>query len=177
MPEIRTARLRLVALTRRQLEQYLRTAEALEREIGLPLSRAVLTARVRRAIELKLGKMAAAPEPDHPWYTYWLAVVEAAPFGAGLLGFKGRPDAEGVVEIGYGIDPGFGGQGYTTEAARALIGWAFGHDECRAVIAPNTARENVASNRVLARLGMRVYDESAAALSWRIDREDPESQA
>ncbi len=89
-------------------------------------------------------------------------------FGAGLAGFKGLPDAAGEVEIGYGIDPICQGHGYMTEAARALIEWAFQSPTCRAVIAPNTL--NPASNRVLEKVGMVVYEETGTARSWRIDK-------
>jgi len=158
-------------LSRRQLEQYSTAPDQLERELGFSLSRAILTDRVRHAIEVKLAKMARADVALHAWYTYWLIVAGAPPFGAGLAGFKGIPDAAGAAEIGYGIDPAYRGCGYMTEAVRALIAWAFCEPACRAVIAPGTLKTNPASNRVLAKAGMAVYAETPDALSWRIDRE------
>src|SRR5262245_27035409 len=38
----------------------------------------------------------------------------------GSAGFKGPPDADGMVEIAYGIDPEFQGRGLATEAASEL---------------------------------------------------------
>jgi RimJ/RimL family protein N-acetyltransferase len=126
---------------------------------------------------MKLSKMSTAKENDHLWLTYWLVVVDSLAddglFGAGLLGFKGCPDRNGEVEIGYGIDPDYQNKGYTTEAVRAMIAWAFQDPQCKSVIAPNTQRTNLASNRVLAKVGMRIYRETADALFWRIDRKDP----
>ena len=78
--------------------------------------------------------------------------------------------SEGEAEIGYGIDLTYRGQGYTTEAVRALIAWAFDNPGCRSVIAPDTPHSNVGSNRVLEKAGMSVYEESPEALSWRIER-------
>ena len=86
-------------------------------------------------------------ERHHPWFTYWLIVVESISFGAGLVGYKGLPDHKGAVEIGYGIDPGYQNHGYTTEAAQALIRWAFHQPNCGAVTAH--AVQNPASDRVL----------------------------
>jgi ribosomal-protein-alanine N-acetyltransferase len=76
------------------------------------------------------------------------------------------------VEIGYGIDPYTRRQGYTTEAVQALIDWAFSHPECRSIVAPGTLKANIASNRVLEKVGMWVVDESADTLSWAITRPD-----
>ncbi len=176
MCEIRTERQRLVALTEEQLSLYLAAPQELEQELGFPVSRRIVTDRVRGAIGKKLSKMALADETDHPWVTYWLVVIDSlagdGPFGAGLLGFKGCPDRNGEVEIGYGLDPDYQNKGHITEAVRAMIAWAFQDPQCTSVIAPNTQRVNLASNRVLAKVGMRVYAETDDALFWRIDRED-----
>ena len=44
----------------------------------------------------------------------------------GTCGFKGPPGADGVVEIAYGVTPDQQGKGYATEAAEALVAYAFG---------------------------------------------------
>ena len=177
MCEIQTERLRLLALTVEQLSLYLAAPQQLEQKLGFPVSRRIVTDRVRRAIGMKLSKMALAEENDHPWITYWLVVVDSlageGAFGAGLLGFKGCPDMNGEVEIGYGLDPDHQNRGHTTEAVRAMIAWAFQDSRCTSIIAPNTQRTNLASNRVLAKVGMRIYAETDDALFWRIDRENP----
>ena len=170
MLEIQTARLRLVALTSKQLELYLTFPEQLEQILGVSVSREVRTDTVERAIRMKLSKMAQADEKYHAWYTYWLVIVTSQIYGAGLAGFKGVPDSQGEVEIGYGIAPAFQGKGYITEAVQALVTWAFQTPECRSVIAPHTKRSNVASNRVLRKVRMRAYAETTEDISWRIDK-------
>ncbi len=168
--KLQTQRLDLYALTPSALYTYLNATEALEAELGWRLSRAILTPIVRRAIEMKLDKMAMASAQDWPWYTYWLAEIREIQFGAGLIGFKGSPDELGRVEIGYGIDPEAGGRGYTTEAARALIEWAFMHPRCREIMAPDTRKDNPASHRVLSKLGMQAYAETDEAISYHLTR-------
>jgi RimJ/RimL family protein N-acetyltransferase len=173
MVELMTERLRLVALTVGQLRLFLVDHRQLESELGFSISRSIVDEPVPRAIRMKLAKMDAIdPDngPDHLWTTYWLMVITGEAFGAGLIGFKGRPDDRGQVEIGYGIDAAYRNRGYTTEAVEALISWAFRAPECRAVIAPDTLRSNVASNRVLAKVGMRVCAETPETVSWRIEK-------
>jgi RimJ/RimL family protein N-acetyltransferase len=110
-------------------------------------------------------------EPSlHPWYSYWLIVVKEIEIGAGLVGFKGAPDLLGEAEIGYGIAPRFRDQGFMTEAVRALIAWAFDHPACQAIIAdPN--QDNIASQRVLAKAGMTLVEQTKEAQLWRIEKE------
>lgn len=108
---IQTARLRLLPLTVEQLAQVLGDPGKLETAMSVRISRVMVTERVQRAIGMKLGKIAAAPRQDHPWYAYWLVV------------------------IGYGIAPAYQSQGYITETVRALTDWAFSDPECQRVVA------------------------------------------
>lgn len=72
----------------------------------------------------------------------------------GDIGFKGDPDASGTVEIGYGVVPAYRRQGYTTEAARAMITWAFSQPGVTQVAA-DCLPDNIGSIRVLEKLGLR----------------------
>ena len=70
----------------------------------------------------------------------------------GTAGFKGPPGTEGTVEIAYGIVPAFEGQGYATEAAGALVGFALADEQVRTVRA-HTLPEANASSSVLRKCG------------------------
>ncbi len=166
---ITTPRLEIFPLTYSQLKLYLFQESEFNREIG-PTSRAILTENLVRAIEMKLSKLLDTNLEQHPWITYWLIRVLPEDYGAGMLGFKRVPNSEGEVEIGYGIDPEFQNKGYTTEAVNRLIQWAFEDPRCSRIIAPDTQRSNPASNRVLEKVGMRVYEESEHAISWCLDK-------
>jgi len=170
MKSIQTGQLRLIPLTLDQLQNYIANPEALEQELGFQVSREIVTDRLHRAIAMKVEKMKRMAPSEYEWYTYWLIVVKDRPFGAGLAGFKGLPDAQGQAEIGYGIDPTYQNKGYMTEAVKGLIEWAFQDPRCKAMIAPSTKKSNIASNHVLEKVGMRVYGETEEALDWRIDK-------
>lgn len=70
----------------------------------------------------------------------------------GGAGFKGLPDAEGKVEIGYGIDERFQNFGYATEAVETLTEWALEQQDICCVVAQADS-ENKASQRVLEKNG------------------------
>lgn len=87
-----------------------------------------------------------------PWVLGFGVIEKETRSVIGGAGFKGQPDAAGIVEIAYGIVPSFEGRGYATEAARALIGFAQRDDKVRQIIA-HTMPEANASTRVLRKCG------------------------
>jgi ribosomal-protein-alanine N-acetyltransferase len=105
--ELLTPHLRLIALSVDQLKQCLTNLSALGNELGIPISTNIIDEPVVGAINLKSDKMMASDWPLQVWFTYWLIVTKDSPFGAGLIGFKGYPNAEGEAEIGYGLDEAY----------------------------------------------------------------------
>lgn len=102
-----------------------------------------------------VAEMAAA-DPGVPGQPFQFAVArltDDALVGDCMLaiGAGVRPSAE----IGYTVAPASHGRGVATEAARALVGYAFDRQGVRAVRAV-TAIRNTASIRVAERLGMRL---------------------
>jgi len=166
MENISTSRLELIPLGQLQLETSLSDLSAFEKQIGLTVTRDFFTDRVQRAIRMKVEKMRKADVSQHAWYTYWLIVVREENVGAGMLGFKGYPNAEGSTEIGYGIDPSYQNKGYMSEAVQALTGWAFLHDFCKVITA--TEVENPASKRLLEKLGAVQVGVNDTTTSWEI---------
>jgi [ribosomal protein S5]-alanine N-acetyltransferase len=104
-----------------------------------------------------LAELEAATEAD-PWKHGFALLHPASGTVVGVASFKGPPDEAGVVEIAYGIAPGYRGRGFATEAARALTRYALESGEVRVVLA-HTLPEPNASTRVLAKCGFRYVDE------------------
>ncbi|MDD5467664.1 MAG: GNAT family N-acetyltransferase [Anaerolineales bacterium] len=171
MLEIYSSRLRLIALSLTQLQAFLDGPKNLEAGLGFPLSNSIANDTVNRAIGIKISKMARVNPELYPWFTYWLLRLQSPPLGVGMAGFKGNPDAAGEVEIGYGIDPAYQNQGYMTEAVRRLAAWAFVDPRCQTITAKGVLNTNLASVRVLQKLGMEAYREGVAESDWRITRQ------
>ena len=70
----------------------------------------------------------------------------------GSAGFKGPPDADGMVEIAYGVVPAFQRRGYATEMAKALVDFAL-HDERVRLLRAHTLRDPNPSTKVLRKCG------------------------
>jgi RimJ/RimL family protein N-acetyltransferase len=84
---------------------------------------------------------------------------------AARAGFHTVPDADGVVEIGYGIAPSAQGRGVASEAVVLLIELAM-RSGAGALVA-ETSADNVASQRVLARNGFGVETRTDQDIRWR----------
>lgn len=167
MPALQTERLWLCAQPRGQLLRWLRGDATLADAPGVALADGVLNEVVLRAMSAKVEKMHGAAAESHVWYTYWRMQLQAAPLVVGLLGYKGAPNRQGEVEIGYGMAPAYRGQGYMTEAVRALVDWALAQPGCRGVRAL-TLPDNVASQRVLQKVGLVLVQRRENALVWRV---------
>ena len=83
----------------------------------------------------------------------------------GDLGFKGRPDDEGTVEIGYSVLPAYRRQGFAWEAVRALVKWGLAQQEVRRIVAECSA-DNGPSIRVLEKAGLRLAQAEGGLLRW-----------
>jgi RimJ/RimL family protein N-acetyltransferase len=107
-----------------------------------------------------------------PWVHGFSIVHLDTGITIGQCGFKGPPNPDGCVEIAYGVSSGQEGKGYATEAARALVAYAFSVDQVTLVLAHTLPASN-ASQRVLAKCGFHYVDEITDpedGLVWRFER-------
>ncbi len=119
-----------------------------------------------------LALLRASTSAD-PWTHGFSLVHRDSDTVVGMCGFKGPPDADGVVEIAYGVSPEYRGKGYATEAARALTDYAFSRGNVRMVRA-HTLPEPNASTRVLTKCGFRRIGEvidPEDGLVWRWEKD------
>ena len=93
-------------------------------------------------------------DPGQTGWSFWYMIdrLSEPPVVIGICGFKGRPDAQGRVEIGYSVLSQFRNQGFASEATARLVSWAFGHGRVREVSA-ETLPHLVPSIRVLEKNG------------------------
>lgn len=159
-----TDRLRIVPLTLPQLESWIHDIPALERELGCRCP-APLSGEFRRIVGAQHA-VAARDAGHYLFYTFWLLIESAGKAVVGSACFKGVPNADGEIEIGYGLEQGCEKQGYMTEAVRALCAWAGQQPGVLHVIAETDA-DNLASQRVLQRAGFRPAVPGSAQW-WRL---------
>lgn len=146
---LRTSRLRLRLLSLDEVRALLDGHQDSERpfEPGYPLDATLVSAAIAVAHEdggTRLGR-----------FGQYQVIRVSDGRVIGDIGFHAPPDERGDVSIGFGIVPSARGQGYATEALRAILDWALSQPEVRAVHA-DTDYVNLASQSVLSAAGMRV---------------------
>jgi ribosomal-protein-alanine N-acetyltransferase len=173
---LKTRRLHLVAgtaeLVRAQLSDPQRLALLLDARVPRlsPLSPETEEAMecMTQALERRTGQVG--------WWC-WYFVLHNRVTGHRVLigdgGFKGPPDAEGTVELGYALLRPYRNRGYATEAVQALLEWAFDSPEVRGVYA-EAQMGNTASIRVLQKAGFREVGPGSerSLLRFEIGRQD-----
>jgi [ribosomal protein S5]-alanine N-acetyltransferase len=166
---LETSRLRLLPLDLKRARAALMGRAELARLIGAQ----VPEAWPNDAFSEALPVIAKFLEGD-PTYAAWtrLVVHQVDRILIGEVGFKSKPDRAGKVEIGYGIVPAYRRRGYASEAAEALIAWAFAQGVRR--VTAECLADNLGSIRVLGKLGMRRLERSGDMLYWALTR-PPES--
>ena len=153
MLRIATERLELVAFTPEAIDALLTGDDgAFARVVGghLPVPGSI-PPMLEDVLPLFRAR-ALGDEAERGWWG-WVAIHRESGLVIGSVGLAGRPDPLGQVQIGYAVYPHAEGRGYATEAARALMEWAFSHpgvDAVRATIPPWHA----ASIRIAQKLGM-----------------------
>lgn len=112
--------------------------------------------------EFFAGQLAANPGEVGWWGWYVIAKPGVVSPEATLIGSAGAslPDAEGRSLGGYSILPAYEGRGFATEAARAVFECIAAHPAVRSLEA-TTFERNVASRRVLEKIGFRLVGVSA----------------
>jgi len=148
LPELRTERLLLRQWRDEDLAPFAKLNADAEvmRYFPAPLSRLESDALARRE---------QARIASRGWGLWAVGQTDGAPF-IGFVGFAQTPfeaDFTPAVEIGWRLASEAWGQGYASEAARAVLAYGFttiGLDQ----VVSFTARSNLRSQRVMERIGM-----------------------
>jgi [ribosomal protein S5]-alanine N-acetyltransferase len=135
---LQTPRLRLVLKTCEEVRAAIETMDAADK--------AQLSADW-------LARLHASTAPD-PWVHGFSMVHLDTETMIGQCGFKGPPGTDGSVEIAYGVASEQESKGYATEAARALVAYAFSIEQV-VLVRAHTLPASTASKRVLAKCGFQ----------------------
>ena len=152
---IQTPRLDLVVARERQLRAELESGAALASALGCVVPSSWPPEFYDAdAVRYSLNWLLKHPD-EAEWGFYYFLERESAgarPTLVGAGGFKGAPEADGIVELGYSIVPERRRRGYATEATRAMVAFAFASPRVRSVVG-QTLPSLVASIGVLEKAG------------------------
>jgi len=164
--KIETQHLLVIACDKLFLETAIEANAALEKYLKVSVPEK-WTDFGTRPFKYALQKI-KADENEKGWWTY-ASIHKKDNVLIGSCGYKGKPDADGAVEIGYEIIKPYRNQGLGTELARALVMNAFTNPSVKVIKAYTLAKDN-ASTRILTKNGFlkkEEIDDVANERLWR----------
>jgi RimJ/RimL family protein N-acetyltransferase len=164
---VETERLIIKPLTYNQLEKYILNDNSLEKELNLNETSRSISPALKEAFEQTILPNVADTSKNYLYSTLWTLISKKDNKMVGDLCFVGAPNADGEIEIGYGMYDIFTGKGYMTEAVGGMISWAKNEPEIHAIIA-DTEKQNTASFRILEKNGFVKIGETESLLKWRL---------
>jgi RimJ/RimL family protein N-acetyltransferase len=165
---IETERLLLVPLNLEELKRALDSKIQLAEELGFQLFSEELDEKMKKIYSNKIDKIEKDPD-NYLFYTYWQLVLKDEKIIIGEVGFKGLSSHDGELEVGFGTEERFRNKGYMTEALTELIKWAFSQTSIQIKkITASTLMDNVPSQKVLEKSGLKLSHEEGKLLYWHV---------
>jgi [ribosomal protein S5]-alanine N-acetyltransferase len=164
---LETKRLLIKPLTYNQLVKYIKADNSLEEELQLNSTARVVSEILKQKMTLNILPKLADATINYLYVTLWTAINKDEKCMVCDVCFKGEPNAEGEIEIGYGTQPQFQGKGYMKEAVGGMITWAKSQPNVKSIFA-ETLKDNSASYTILERNKFIKVGETAMYFQWRL---------
>ncbi|WP_053220301.1 GNAT family N-acetyltransferase [Virgibacillus senegalensis] len=162
MPEFSTERLEMHTLTADMMEAVLKGGPELERNIPFHTGSEWPLEVYKKLFPYKIERFRTYPS-ENDWEG--LIVDKADKRIVGDMGFKGGPNEEGVIDLGYSIIPSCRGKGYATEMGKAMVEWGLKQPGVKKVMA-SCDPDNAASIRVLEKIGFQQTIQTDDSIYW-----------
>jgi ribosomal-protein-alanine N-acetyltransferase len=131
-------------------------------------------ALIERAFCASLERIREDPDTRLWGDRLMIAREEGERLVVGSVVFHGRPGADGIAEVGYGVEESWQNKGVATEATRACVDWALRQEGVRLVRATtppwHTASIRVLEKSGLARMGTEIHDALGEVLVFERQR-------
>lgn len=165
---IETERLIIKPLTYKQLIKYTKCDNSLELELNLNETSRIISKELKEALEQTILPNAADKNKNYLYSTIWTAISKAENKMVGDICIYGEPDADGVIEIGYGTYDEFQNKGFMTEIVNGIINWVRTQIKVKSIIA-STDKLNTASFKVLEKNNFIKIGETETLFNWKLE--------
>jgi RimJ/RimL family protein N-acetyltransferase len=97
----------------------------------------------------------------------WMIIKKDNMQVIGDIGFHGKPNEKGEVEVGYGIVELERRKGFGFEAVKAIMNWVYSQNEVK-VIKADCLIDNKPSARILEKVGMKEISRDQDLIFWEL---------
>jgi [ribosomal protein S5]-alanine N-acetyltransferase len=102
-------------------------------------------------------------------YEFWMIVKKDNMHVIGDIGFHGKPNEKGEVEVGYGLVEHERGKGFGFEALEAIMDWLYLQESVK-VIKADCSIDNTPSARILEKVGMKEVSRDHEMIYWEFTK-------
>ncbi|MCX2738394.1 GNAT family N-acetyltransferase [Pontibacter anaerobius] len=162
---IHTHRLILIPFTLNVAKALLDGGTSILAQLGLQPTPYWPDQEARETLPKIIRNLELVPAPTG--FESWMVVQKSSMTVIGDAGFKGTPNAEGEVDIGYAIIAQEQQKGYGLEVAQGLSAWALAQPGV-SVITAKCLIHNTASAKILKKLGMQEAGRSDEMIHWEL---------
>ena len=163
---LETDRLYILPLKAYQLKLLAEDISSLEKELNCKYCAEPLEGEFLDIINCQV-KITEKDETNYLFHSFWLIVRKSDRIVVGSMCFKGIPNENHEVEIGYGLGKNFEQKGYMTETIQAMCTWALEQENISHVVA-ETETDNPQSENVLKRCGFMQYKQDKSKW-WKLN--------
>jgi ribosomal-protein-alanine N-acetyltransferase len=165
LKSINTTRLILVPITLEIIRDLLKNSTSELKKLGLKTGENWPTNDTKDILPIICKEFEKYIVPTG--FEIWMIVNRDNMQVIGDIGFKGQPNNEGEVEIGYGLITEEQGKGYGYEALEAMVKWAFYQDKVK-VVKADCLIDNYPSIRILQKVGMKEVSSDKELIYWEL---------
>ena len=166
---ITTQNLIIIPLSKEQLVNYTYSDFSLEKSLQVNLVPRILSDYLTNVIKSRVLPHLDDTTKNPLFRTFWTIIYKRDNVMVADICFKGEPNEQGEIEIGYGTYTNFEGKGFMTEAVGGMITWAFEQPKVTSIIA-QTDPLNIASQKILQKNNFHRFNQTPENILWRIDK-------
>jgi [ribosomal protein S5]-alanine N-acetyltransferase len=163
MPKIETDRLRMITFTADMMKASLNGE--LEKAADYKVTPGYPMDAYKEFFPFKIERFSQNPEENK---YEGVIIHKDEQMIIGDMGFKGGPDEEGSMDVGYSMMEAYQGKGYTTEMAKAAVVWGLQQPGVKRITA-SCSETNLASVGVLEKVGFNRERTEDGEIYWSIE--------
>ncbi|WMJ23191.1 GNAT family N-acetyltransferase [Paludicola sp. MB14-C6] len=152
---LETERLEIVPLSLEKLKLLRDNLKFLEKKLNCVYKGEAIKGFIFEYLEQQI-KTISENADSWLYIAFWLLIRKSDRIVVGSAAFKGLPNQNGEIEIGYGLGNEFEHNGYMTECVCEMCKWGFAQNNVKYIIA-ETDIDGYASQRILQRNGFVRY--------------------
>lgn len=165
--KIETDRLIIVPLNENQLKDYISDDNVFEYKFKLNIGSRKINEEVKKVVKNEVLPKFTSKSDNFLFFTFWTVINKKENIIVADICFKGKPNKEGEIEIGYGTYSKYKNKGYMTETVSGIIDWARQQKNIKSIVA-ETNINNFASIRILKKNGFSVKGKVNNEITWNL---------